>query len=445
MKKIQYLLAFVISLFMLNTETTAQINTDINNIFRRKVEDRVNRKIDRSIDKALDKSEEGIDNSTKTKKTKPSGKSASGNNQSSGNQDNNNEPVSNENEQSVTATGNYDFVAGTKVIAADDFKQDAMGDFPLKWNTNGSGEIVTIANRTDKWLKVGENTVLQPEFINQIPENATLEFDLACSNGFDFYSTAFHVIFTETNNKKELESWKKFRHSANGVMAWFHPLAAGGARGHNGYQIYEGNEKVSENEKDFAGFYSKGQKIVHVAIWRQKTRLRIYIDKTKIWDLPRAFASNVNYKGLILRVDDYHKSSDLYCFANIRLAVAGADTRHKFLDEGKFVTNEILFDVNKSIIKPASFKVLDELGNAVKNSPDIRIKIIGHTDSDGDDKANIRLSEERANAIKNYLVEKFGLNEDNIVTKGKGESEPVAENTTETGKAKNRRVEFIKL
>ncbi|NCT19498.1 MAG: OmpA family protein, partial [Flavobacteriia bacterium] len=110
-----------------------------------------------------------------------------------------------------------------------------------------------------------------------------------------------------------------------------------------------------------------------------------------------------------------------------------------------FETNEILFDVNKAIIKPSSFKILDELGQALADNPEVTIKIIGHTDSDGSADANLKLSEKRAAAIKVYLSNHFPITGNRMQVMGKGETEPIASNATPDGKAKNRRVEFIKL
>ena len=77
--------------------------------------------------------------------------------------------------------------------------------------------------------------------------------------------------------------------------------------------------------------------------------------------------------------------------------------------------------------------------------PDVKVKIVGHTDSDGADAANLDLSKRRAASVKNELVKSFGVNGDRLETDGMGESQPVAPNDTPANKALNRRVEFIKL
>ena len=81
----------------------------------------------------------------------------------------------------------------------------------------------------------------------------------------------------------------------------------------------------------------------------------------------------------------------------------------------------------------------------MEDNSSIKIKVIGHTSSDGDDNANMELSKKRSAAVKDMLVNEFGIDETRLVTEGKGETQPVADNKTKEGKMLNRRVEFIKL
>ncbi len=129
---------------------------------------------------------------------------------------------------------------------------------------------------------------------------------------------------------------------------------------------------------------------------------------------------------------------------NIKVATGKPDTRHKLVEEGKFSTTGILFDVNAATIKPESDGVIKELADVLTKYPDIKIKLIGHTDSDGGDAANLELSKKRAAAVKESLAKDFSIDPSRMETDGKGESESVADNKTKEGKAQNRRVEFIK-
>ena len=114
------------------------------------------------------------------------------------------------------------------------------------------------------------------------------------------------------------------------------------------------------------------------------------------------------------------------------------------LAEGKWVRHGILFDVNSDRIKPESYGTLKELAGVLTESGDVKVVIVGHTDSDGDDAANMDLSKRRAASVKSALVSEFKIDAGRLETDGKGESQPIDKNDTPAGKANNRRVEFIK-
>jgi OOP family OmpA-OmpF porin len=115
----------------------------------------------------------------------------------------------------------------------------------------------------------------------------------------------------------------------------------------------------------------------------------------------------------------------------------------KFLDTGLISSTDIMFDFDKATLKPESKAALDKIGNILIQAPDLKIEIDGHTDAKGSDKYNLKLSDERAKAVHDYLERNFlQINPSNLVSKGYGESKPVASNDTDAGRAKNRRVEF---
>jgi outer membrane protein OmpA-like peptidoglycan-associated protein len=117
----------------------------------------------------------------------------------------------------------------------------------------------------------------------------------------------------------------------------------------------------------------------------------------------------------------------------------------QLMEEGKTSTSDILFDVNSDTLKPESFDIIKQFGVALEGNASLKIKITGHTDSDGSDTSNLQLSQKRAAAVKLYITENFAVAGSRIQTEGKGELEPVSPNTTSDGKSKNRRVEFTKL
>jgi OOP family OmpA-OmpF porin len=114
-----------------------------------------------------------------------------------------------------------------------------------------------------------------------------------------------------------------------------------------------------------------------------------------------------------------------------------------FLDTGVFTTSDILFEISKADIKPESHAILDRIGGSLIQWPALKIEIGGYTDSSGSAELNQSLSEQRAQAVLEYLVKKFPeIQRSQYVTKGYGEESPIATNDTKEGRAQNRRVEF---
>lgn len=113
------------------------------------------------------------------------------------------------------------------------------------------------------------------------------------------------------------------------------------------------------------------------------------------------------------------------------------------LSEGKpFVIHDITYATNRAEIEPASAPILDEFAAYLLEHPGIRVEIRGHTDNVGNDQANLALSKERAFEVLNYLVRK-GVPAESLTYQGYGETLPVADNSTEEGRARNRRTEFL--
>ena len=106
------------------------------------------------------------------------------------------------------------------------------------------------------------------------------------------------------------------------------------------------------------------------------------------------------------------------------------------------VPSDVSFDTGRADIKPNMRPILDQLANGLSGQPNTEVRVIGHTDSTGSDALNNRLSIERAEATKNYLASR-GVDSRNILIAGRGESEPVADNSTDAGRARNRRVEIF--
>lgn len=115
-----------------------------------------------------------------------------------------------------------------------------------------------------------------------------------------------------------------------------------------------------------------------------------------------------------------------------------------FGTESSFTLTGVTFETSSAVIRPSSFGKLDEVAQALKGNPEVRVEISGHTDNVGSEDGNQRLSLARAQAVRQYFIEK-GVAADRLEARGFGESKPVTTNETPEGRAENRRVEMRRL
>ncbi|MDO8548664.1 MAG: OmpA family protein, partial [Ignavibacteria bacterium] len=200
----------------------------------------------------------------------------------------------------------------------------------------------------------------------------------------------------------------------------------------------------SPNNTDIKAF--KDGELNHLSFAFNKQRLRVYLNEKKVMDLPRILQSGININHLDIRTWYWDTNNDYsILIKDIRIAQGQPDTRNDLITHGKIVTHGILFDSGSDKIKPESYGTLKDISTTLKENSSVKVKVVGHTDNEGSDESNLDLSKRRAAAVKNALVNEFGISDSQLDTDGKGESEPVGPNDSPEGKAENRRVEFIKL
>ena len=286
-----------------------------------------------------------------------------------------------------------------------------------------------------------------PEYINSLPDNFTFECDIICNEKFSYYSPALSLYFLTGKNDKDIfDGYFIPLQKRSGVKISVHPSDGLNNGGQGSTESFENGESYMKNDVNTMQFKtSSGMRTVHISIWKQKQRLRVYLNEEKIFDLPKAFADSKNYGTALFEIWGDLKDSDRYLVSNLKLAAGLPDTRTKLITEGRFVTSGILFDVNSDKIKQQSYGVLKDIANVLTENGSINVKIVGHTDSDGNAADNLSLSKRRAEAVKAALVKDFGIDASRLQTDGKGASDPITSNATAEGKANNRRVEFLKL
>jgi OmpA-OmpF porin, OOP family len=424
---------FLLSLYINGSAQIINVPKRIEN----KTINRVNNHIDRGIDKGLDEVEKGVKGDGKKDDKKKDDKS-----QDKGKQDNkstgedksgNNQTQSGKQDQpSLQAFSKYDFVPGDKVILFEDFSQDAVGDFPALWTTDVAGEVNTLNLAPGNWFNLNSNEGTY-WFMKEIdfPQNFILEMDIVPKT--DARRIAADLTIFGENKHSEMD--KEGSPGTCGIhidMEKENWVTTGYKKGES--VKLEGTSRVNPVE---AG------KVNHVIVWVQNRRVRIYHKGAKVIDIPTNIYEGSKFNRMCFKL--YRGASCGSYISNIKITSAAPDMRSKLLTEGKLVSYGIYFDVNKDVVKPESYGTLKAIADVLKENPEVKVKIVGYTDSDGADAANLDLSKRRGASVKNELVKNFEIDASRLESDGKGEMNPVAPNDTPSNKALNRRVEFIKL
>lgn len=125
--------------------------------------------------------------------------------------------------------------------------------------------------------------------------------------------------------------------------------------------------------------------------------------------------------------------------------VGAEEMRDTLADAGRISLYGVYFDTDKDTIKPDSTPTLDEIGKLLNADPSLRVTVVGHTDAQGSAEHNRDLSERRARAVVTALTGRYGIAADRLQARGAGMAEPVASNADEDGRARNRRVELVRI
>jgi OOP family OmpA-OmpF porin len=177
----------------------------------------------------------------------------------------------------------------------------------------------------------------------------------------------------------------------------------------------------------------------HVAIAFKNHQLKVYIDQFRVLVVPD---TREDYTSVEIASIGSEQSPPV--FKNMRIASGGnMNMIGKKFTDSKIVTHGITFDYNKAIIKPESMGTLNMIMQVMKDNPEIKFEVGGYTDSDGADAYNLKLSQQRAESVRDQLI-KMGIDGSRLMAKGYGETRPIGDNNTHDGKANNRRVEFVK-
>jgi OmpA-OmpF porin, OOP family len=318
--------------------------------------------------------------------------------------------------QDFKAYQNYDFVPGDQILFEDDFSSDTDGEFAAHWKLQaGQGAVNKMNGQTVLAMTDGNYFKVAPRIktAKYLPDAFTLELDYFPHPSGDADNILVYLIRGDDDSRLihigPDVSTEGLEHDLNSSLP-------GDSESHRG-------------------------KWHHIALAFKSGQLKVYVDQARALVVP----SFDDFKPENLQIAGSAGADSPVVFTNVRLAAGGGGNLvNQLTTNGKIVTHGILFDVNKSVVKPASMGTINEVVKLMKGNAGLKLEVGGHTDADGDAAKNETLSQSRAEAVRKVLMDQ-GIDGARLTAKGYGSTKPIAKNDSPEGKANNRRVEFTKI
>ena len=400
----------------------------------RKAEQKTDQAVSSGIDKVTDPNTYKDDGNNGNNNNNNNNNSNSGNNQSGGGGGNANASGSaampqNTEKALEMSYAKSDFVPGDEIIFDDNLNREQMGEFPSQWDLHRgnaevasvNGEKVILLDGKDSWIE----PLMKPAK-NYLGDVFTLEFDYLqpkAESGINY--GYWELDFMGPNDVLDHDVF---------TITWYNALYNGKKDINWGWTNSSGRSSGTTTIQPVPGDW------IHVAVSFNKRALKVYINGSRIANVP-----NVSYPpGWVTFYSGHGETGHDNFIKALRIAKGAVPLYDRLSSDGKIITYGITFDVGKSLIKPESMAEINRILQLMKDNPDIKFSVEGHTDNTGNAASNQTLSEARSKAIMDKLVE-LGIAADRLKAVGKGQTSPIADNSTDEGRAKNRRVEFVKI
>jgi OOP family OmpA-OmpF porin len=304
------------------------------------------------------------------------------------------------------AWANYDFKPGDRALYVDDFTADEVGDFPKRMEFK-AGALEIVEWQGTRYLRASQDSRFYVNLPEILPERFTMEFDYSIPTGGEVW-----ISFGDEN--------KRVQFGGDGTAA-----------------AYNQDTKITANGRLPSG--ERGA-LRRARVLADGKYIKAYLDDTRVINVPNADVGRS--KQILFYTDGDAKQPAL--FGNFRIAAGGKKLYDALAATGRVATQGIYFDTGSDRIRPESSPTLKEIGAMLKDHPDLKLAIEGHTDNVGAAAANQALSEKRAAAVRQALVDGYQVDGARLQAKGLGQTKPTAPNDTPEGRQSNRRVELVR-
>jgi len=303
----------------------------------------------------------------------------------------------------------YDFTPGDTVLFYDDFSADELGAFPEVWDlVSGDCQVVEASKRS--WLYASEDSEIDPYLESPLPAAFAVEFEAIILRGGK--PGHWQVIFLDAS-KKEQCAFTMDSQFANFLT----PTGAS----YSTELAVEGAHRL--------------------AILFEDDRFKFYMDNQRLLE-----AATGNFKPASLRLGMFAGAKNPNArFTDFRITGKRKSPQQLVYENRKWVCYGIYFDFGAATLRGQSYATLQHIGELLKKDPTLNLRIEDHTNDKEDEADNVRLSQLRAEAVKDYLLQKYNLPKDRLQIKAWGSGRPLGPTDTPDGIEMNRRVEIVKL
>jgi outer membrane protein OmpA-like peptidoglycan-associated protein len=383
---------------------------------KRKVEERTERRAGEATDAALDKAEKTVkcaaSDTACQEKAKEEGKAVEVTDEAASSASTSGgaaaSPAGDVNKMrpGEGAWANYDFKPGDRILYADDFLKDEVGDFPKRMEFK-QGALEIVDWRGTRYLQATEDSRFFIVLPDVLPERFTMEFDYMIPNNGEVW-----IDLGDENRRIEF-----------GGM--------GSAEVYNSETKIHATARLPQTDTE---------KLRRGRVLADGKYVKVYLDDRRILNVPNADLGRSNK--IQFYTDGVADKPSL--FGNFRVAAGGKKLYDALSEAGRVATQGIYFDTGSDRIRPESSPTLKEIAAMLTEHAELKLVIEGHTDNVGAGASNQTLSEKRAAAVRAALVESYGIEASRLDSKGLGATKPAAPNDTPEGRQQNRRVELVK-